>query len=68
MGVKLKAETGMTISNADLRAILTDYLGSASYGAFADLEVTAISQNSDSDFDLVLIPLPPAEPTPVDQS
>jgi hypothetical protein len=54
---KMKNETALTVDGVDMARILTEAL--CPYGAFVDLEVTGVSQNSDGDFDLVLSPKPP---------
>ena len=61
MTVKLKSETNVNLDAADLRAILTDYICSGSYGAFADLHVTQVTQTENGDFDLVLVPNAPEQ-------
>lgn len=59
MAVKLTAETLMTIDHDDLCAVLTDYLCASSYGAFVEMQVTAIKEEeAERGFSLVLNPKP----------
>ena len=62
MGVKLTAETMMTIDHDDLCAVLTDYLCQSSYGAFSEMQVTIIREDAaNHGFSIVLNPKPKDE-------